>query len=207
MGGTQHRRAKIAFTIRTVLEQLPEPVAVTLRRIYRVATLDDKEPIGRSSKVKLLNHPARNHQIIAFRKSQFPKLRLQRAAPLVHKNHLVVLRILIEVIRHGCCGGSKSDGTVLIGQDRHTTFQVILSWFYIKSFESVGLHVVLNGNLRCNVDAFAHLFHHGWRMIVVQQRGHAVKAYSPEKFFMIQLPIFLAELGMTLVWKLSLLLI
>ena len=67
--------------------------------------------------------------------------------------------------------------------------------------------VFLNGNLRCNVEAFAHFFHHGWRMIVVQQRGHAVKAYSPEKFFMIQLPIFLAELGVALVWKLSLLLI
>ena len=118
---TQYRRTQIPLTIRTVLEQLPKPVAVAFWRIYRVAALDDKEPIVGGIEVKLLNHPARNDQIITFRKSQFPKLRLQCSAPFMYKNHLVVLRIFIEVIRHGCCGGSKGDSTIFIGQNRHTT--------------------------------------------------------------------------------------
>ena len=110
---------RIALTIRTVLEQLPEPVAVTLGE-YTGGYSDDKEPIGRSSKVKLLNHPARNHQIISFEKP-IPQTASSTCRSPHAQNHLVVLRILIEVIRHGCCRGSKSDGTILIGQDRHTT--------------------------------------------------------------------------------------
>jgi hypothetical protein len=91
-------RVHVPFAKRGMLLVLPEPIAIALGRIDRALGFDYEQAILFRLKIDLIDRASRDHQIIPVRELYVTQHGPQFSAPLVNKDHLVRIGVLVKIL-------------------------------------------------------------------------------------------------------------
>ncbi len=165
----QHRGlANVALAERRVLAQLPEAIAIALRRGNRSAGFNDKQAIIFIIKLHLVSRTARHNDIIAVRKAQRAVHGAHRTRAFVNKDHLVGVGIFEKIIVRAFSRRSQRDFTIIIHQNRLAALEIILFRIDLKTLQAAVLELFVQYDFwRCGI-RLPHLHDLRWRIGMVE---------------------------------------
>ena len=116
--GFKHvRRTDIALTIRRMFQQLTEPIAVALWCVHRIERLHDEQAVIFVIEMQLINHTARNHQVVSIGKIDVSQLGFERSATFMNEQDLIGIGILVKVIGHRLLRRCQFNVAIRVYQD------------------------------------------------------------------------------------------
>ncbi len=186
----------IPFAIGRMFQQLPEPVAVALGGVEGIVGFQVQKPVVVTVKFKTMNHPPGNQEVIAFFEGNVPQLGSKGARSAVDKNQFIGVRVFVKIILAATGRGREAHGDLFVDKKGNPAVQVIAHGLNLKSLVPPRCNIVLDGNLRAQVQGFAHGSNDSGAMQMVHQGRHAVKTNGPKQLFVVEFPVGLAELGM-----------
>ena len=203
------RHAEVPLAERAVLEQLPEVVAVALRRDHGVGAFDDQPALlGPRGRRPTVDDPPRNHEVISGPVGQRAEHRFEHTLTVVDEDDLVAVGILVEAVG-GIGLGRPGHGNraVHIEHHRHSGGQRMARGRRGEARNAAGFEVFLDPFHRSGIHRLRDGLHHRRRIQVVQQGAHAHEADRTEELLVVERAIRLGKLRVALVRNLPALLI
>ena len=108
----------VALTVRAVLEQLTKVVPVPLGRHHRGGTFYNQCAIVFSRPFESVYDASGNHEIVPGTEDDLSKHRFKYTFSAVHKNHLILVCIFINVISLDFGWGGKGHGAFAVEERR-----------------------------------------------------------------------------------------
>ena len=151
----------------------------------------------------LIDSSPRQYNVIAIRKGQLTVRRTNLSAALVHEDHLIGIRVLIEIIGSAIPGCRQYDVTIIVHQYRYAALQVIIHRRNLEALQAAVLEHFFLRHLRRHIHLRLRTNDLRGRMTMIQQRIIIAESLRGEQLLAVQTAIRLAELRVALVWDLS----
>jgi hypothetical protein len=150
-----------------------------------------------------VDHPARDHQVVAVLEVDVAQEGAQGAAALVDEDHLIAVGVLVEVVHALRLRRGEHDGAVAVHQHGLARGQVVLLGLGLEAMQPQRAHVLLDRDLRADVLRLAQLLHHRGAVHVVAQGAHAIEADGAEELLVEEAVLAVLEDGVPLVGDLA----
>lgn len=187
--------ADVPLAKRRVLEQLAEVVAVSFGGGDGTGAFHDEQSVFFTIKFQLVGGTPRHDEVVAVREFDAAVHGAQGAGAFVHENHFVGVGIFEKIVSHAFAGGSQHDFAVVVHQHGLAAFQIIVFGGYAKTLQAAVFQLFVRNDFRSHGIRFAHLHDLRGRVAMVQQRIEVAEPLGGEEFLVVQLAIWLSELG------------
>ncbi len=126
--------ANVALAKRGMLQQLAKFIAITFRCSDGASALHNEKAVIGRVEMKLVSGAARDDYIIAILKWQHAIHSEQFPGAFMDENHLIGIRVFIEIVRHAFAWCGENDLAICIHQHGLARAEVIIFCFDVKSF-------------------------------------------------------------------------